>query len=843
VSSKLKLFNLFFIFILVYFCSFSSCKNQQNIPAKSIDQKKLPYILEIVKEVHNPENVNFIIEDLNNDGLSEIIIFGPKRKNDPTMGYLATISDLFMTKSVEQMNFNGKIQIKCLNNKKENTKDIFVSEQVGDSAFLNIYSHKGVIEDSFFVTSGNPKGEHQWQCFLEPVDRLDINNDGHSDLLLNVFTTYAYQPRGIFAIDENSNAVIQKYLAGTPITISKIIDLNGDGNPEILLNSGAPGNGEKDTINGTDDGHSYFMILDHNLKEIINIEKGEIKSSIYTHSHDMNHDGQPEILIFKNSTNLDFQENSLIIFWNFADQLEYNEQEFEISLRENTVFFDFNGDGIDEFLAIKGNGELEIRNIRNQVEKSRSLGDTPDGRVKLFDLNSDGEQEIIITGSSTIYIFTKDLQLLTKFACSPPLGYQIYSKGIGQPKGLFVTSGAIGYYLEMKRNYSAFFSITSQQIFGFFAGGIVMFFLLLGIHNRHRKKLSSIISQNYLDIADRGLLTIDQNGFVINLNLKAREILGITDVLLHRTPLVNIFIGEQFDKLRSIFQQSLESKISSKKFQITFRTEDNTKELLILLIPIRSKREQYRGLIVNIDDITPLSQSKKAIAWAAMAQQLAHKIKTPMSSIMLAVQRLQMEYNRDKVKKIEIYDRYVDYVNSEIHNLRQAADDFMKLAHMEEPLFKSEDINKLLMENINYLQNKVYNEILITSDLSNDLPLVYIDKNQMRVALNIILDNSFESMGNTGKIVITTRLAQTLQSSELNNFKNYIKIEIADTGIGISKDILSKIFEPFFTTKKEGTGFGLTIAKKIIEDHDGEIKISSEKGIGTILTVILPIKP
>ena len=105
------------------------------------------------------------------------------------------------------------------------------------------------------------------------------------------------------------------------------------------------------------------------------------------------------------------------------------------------------------------------------------------------------------------------------------------------------------------------------------------------------------------------------------------------------------------------------------------------------------------------------------------------------------------------------------------------------------------------------------------------------------MALHIVIENSIDALKGKGLIKISVNMAQYLN----NVYQDFVEIEIADSGTGIDAKIKDKIFEPYFTTKKDGTGMGLAIARKIIEDHNGEISIYSKDGFGTVVRFLVPV--
>jgi len=111
------------------------------------------------------------------------------------------------------------------------------------------------------------------------------------------------------------------------------------------------------------------------------------------------------------------------------------------------------------------------------------------------------------------------------------------------------------------------------------------------------------------------------------------------------------------------------------------------------------------------------------------------------------------------------------------------------------------------------------------------LPRVKIDKDQMRRVFSNLILNSIQAMASGGKLEVATRTV-----------KDFIEVNITDTGLGISKEDMGKIFDPFYTTKAKGTGLGLSSVKTIVEKHAGTVTVESKVGSGTTVAVRLPVK-
>ena len=231
---------------------------------------------------------------------------------------------------------------------------------------------------------------------------------------------------------------------------------------------------------------------------------------------------------------------------------------------------------------------------------------------------------------------------------------------------------------------------------------------------------------------------------------------------------------------------------------------------------------------------------QRAIAWAAVTQELAHELKTPLASVLLAAERLQMQYKKDGAENEIQYDKYVDHVVNEVRRLRILTDGFLRLAQLQEPEKHKIDINLLIRQCVQTFQPSMPTGIEIELDLETELPEIRADENQLRSVFDVLIENAAQAMQQEGKLRISTRFVQALSLPLVQEYHDATRIEISDTGEGIPADKLQKIFEPFYSSKKDGTGLGLTIARKIVEDHDGTIEVKSEVGIGTVFVIIIP---
>jgi signal transduction histidine kinase len=172
-------------------------------------------------------------------------------------------------------------------------------------------------------------------------------------------------------------------------------------------------------------------------------------------------------------------------------------------------------------------------------------------------------------------------------------------------------------------------------------------------------------------------------------------------------------------------------------------------------------------------------------------------------------------------------------IANEAQRCRKIVQSLLDFARQTKPMQKLQDINSIITESI-YLTKKQaeFSEVVIRSDLADQLPKIYVDKEQIQQLLINLILNAVESTGPGGSITISTFNFQ--ESGEIG-------INVADTGKGIAKENLEKIFDPFFTTREYGTGLGLSIVHSIVERHSGTIEVDSQPEQGTCFKVRLPV--
>lgn len=268
--------------------------------------------------------------------------------------------------------------------------------------------------------------------------------------------------------------------------------------------------------------------------------------------------------------------------------------------------------------------------------------------------------------------------------------------------------------------------------------------------------------------------------------------------------------------------------------------------LFLLAVPLgllSDKLKKDKGKLENLnrelrDSMEALSslqgrvvQAEKLSAIGRLTADIAHEIRNPLTSIGGFARRLD--------KKLPVLTRekeYTGFIISEVNRLERILKDVLAFSRDVRFNLEDRDINGTVKEALKSFADLFSEqEIKVEETLDASLPLILHDKDQVRQAINNLLSNAIDAMPMGGTLKIKTSMEQQYHV-------NYVVVELADTGVGIPREKLDMIFEPFYTTKEigRGTGLGLSLCKKIIDEHHGLIKIESEPGIGTSVKLLFP---
>jgi len=226
-----------------------------------------------------------------------------------------------------------------------------------------------------------------------------------------------------------------------------------------------------------------------------------------------------------------------------------------------------------------------------------------------------------------------------------------------------------------------------------------------------------------------------------------------------------------------------------------------------------------------------MRRADRLASLGTLAAGLAHEIRNPLVAIKTFTQLLPERFEDE-----EFRTHFTNIASSEVDRISQFITELLNFARSSDPRLEFEDINSILEGMILLTSNETKKkQISIVKNYAPDLPLVQLDREQIKqVFLNILL-NAIEATPEKGEILVKTR------SFEKPGGEPYIQVEFTDNGRGIPAERLEDIFTPFFTTKEKGSGLGLSISQQIVQDHKGYINVESELNKGTSFFINLPL--
>jgi len=357
-------------------------------------------------------------------------------------------------------------------------------------------------------------------------------------------------------------------------------------------------------------------------------------------------------------------------------------------------------------------------------------------------------------------------------------------------------------------------------------------------HNQHEVESARAHLESILANLSSGVLVFDSQLSLCKANRSAEQILqaplisldgSVIDDCVENEPRLAVLI----DEIQVGFEVG-EADVWER--QVTRSEEGN--DQVLLLRGTRLPEISGGGGVVVFDDITNLLQVQRAVAWSEVARRLAHEIKNPLTPIQLSAERMvhKLASKLDEADA-RILSRSTETIVNQVEALKRMVNEFSKYARSPELEMRLLDINSLVREVLSLYEaanlapeNGVHQEI--QQDLAEDLPAISGDNAQLRQVLHNLLQNAQDASIGVPKPVIQVSTARVT---------NGVQLSVRDNGSGFSNEVKVRPFEPYVTTKAKGTGLGLPIVKKIVEEHDGTIRLENVQPEGAQVVIVFPV--
>ena len=315
-----------------------------------------------------------------------------------------------------------------------------------------------------------------------------------------------------------------------------------------------------------------------------------------------------------------------------------------------------------------------------------------------------------------------------------------------------------------------------------------------------------------------GVIGLDAEGRLDFLNRSATRLLELSPGRDH-----DRVLSDAVPEFESLFNRLREGLHEVVQEEIRVSRGGRLESLLVRMAVRRNDEGVPEGYVVAFEDVTELVSAQRMAAWGDVARRIAHEIKNPLTPIQLSAERIKRKFTPLAGEEVEALDQYTGVIIRQTNDLRRIVDEFSRFARMPEPDRRDHDLSKLMRDAVLLQQDALHGANLV-SEISEAPEIVELDATMISQAVTNLIKNAGEAIeslyenGAPENYVPEVRVVMEAGPEQ-------VTIRIMDNGIGLPHD-RSRLFEPYVTTRAKGTGLGLPIVKKIIEEHGGTLTLT-----------------
>ncbi len=329
------------------------------------------------------------------------------------------------------------------------------------------------------------------------------------------------------------------------------------------------------------------------------------------------------------------------------------------------------------------------------------------------------------------------------------------------------------------------------------------------------------------------VIGVGAQGDVTVLNPSARTLVGAEDQ--DGAKVIGKPVAEVLPELAAMIEEARAGYSRMMQRQVSLNRDGRERTFNVRITPGPLNRGE-RTFVATLDDMTDLVTAQRTAAWADVARRIAHEIKNPLTPIQLSAERLKRKYGRVITSDKEVFDQCTDTIIRQVDDIKRMVDEFSSFSRMPKARPATDDLTACI-DQVLFLMRHGHQDIAIASDYPPEPVIARFDRRLLSQAVTNVVKNASEGIaaadmaGRAPKIHVRLRVEDGVAV-----------IDVEDNGRGFPRENRARLLEPYMTTRKEGTGLGLPIVAKILEDHGGGIELlDAASGQGALVRLHFPI--
>ncbi|MEK2690129.1 sensor histidine kinase [Bdellovibrio sp. GT3] len=328
-----------------------------------------------------------------------------------------------------------------------------------------------------------------------------------------------------------------------------------------------------------------------------------------------------------------------------------------------------------------------------------------------------------------------------------------------------------------------------------------------------------------------GVISVDQSGRISTINRHAAQLLKVDAERYIGKSVRELLTLEYFRTFAELLKTMQDHKIESIQKEFRLNVQGEAVPLQMSLSILKDEKGEAVGKVLVFDDMTPIVNAQRSAAWTEVARRIAHEIKNPLTPIKLSAERLQRKFGATITDPA--FSECTTMIVKQVDGLKNLVNEFSNFARLPQARPVVANFNSVIEESL-ALYRQAHPQVRFDFLPDADLPEFKFDPDQFRRVLVNLVENAVAAVAKEPQpiVQIVTRYDKDIKT---------MRMTVADNGDGVSPEQRNRIFEPYYSTKEGGTGLGLPIVKRIIEDHNGFIRATANEPKGLKLVIEIPV--